>query len=462
MTDPHHDAHGEHEHHGPRSFWTKYVFATDHKVIGMQFMFSSLLFVIMGGLLALGVRWQIAFPNQHVPYHGIMPGGVLPEEMGDQRMTARVAEENTGRWSIGGPVVLKDDLVVGGKTYPQGTTGRFASFPKGLAVTIPARTVVEERAAALSEPIDGFIDPMMVIGDYDYKQFPPHVRTSAGVTVTVPAAGPGGSDRILTLKAILVPRPNGEIDEEVGKITLPIRADATPITIDIEKQILGEDADAIEIEATSLSTYRPIDSEQAVPLTADLVEYPIQQLTGDAYLTLFTMHASIMIFFVIIPMLVGGFGNFLIPLMIGARDMAFPKINMLSFWIAAVVGVLMIASFWVDRGAAGGGWTMYPPLSGAQPVMKSTVGTTIWVIGVGIVGFSSIVGALNYITTIINMRAPGMTMFRMPLTVWSLFITAILQLFATPVLTASMILLLFDRVLGTMFFAPVVNDGSQR
>ena len=100
-------------------------------------------------------------------------------------------------------------------------------------------------------------------------------------------------------------------------------------------------------------------------------------------------------------MLVGGFGNFLIPLMIGARDMAFPKLNMLSFWLAAPAGAILLLSFWTPGGAAGGGWTMYPPLS--EIAYTGQVGTTLWIVAVGIVGFSSVVGALNYITSVINM-----------------------------------------------------------
>jgi len=172
----------------------------------------------------------------------------------------------------------------------------------------------------------------------------------------------------------------------------------------------------------------------------------------------FTMHASIMIFLVIIPVLVGGFGNFLIPLMIGARDMAFPVLNMLSYWVMWPAFGVFVASFLVS-GDAAAGWTGYPPLS----VIEPGLGQTLWVIGVILVGWSSIMGAVNYMTTIIKMRAPGMTLFRMPLTVWSLFITSILQLMATPVLGAAMIMLLLERVAGTSIFTPdsvVTNEAA--
>ncbi len=173
-------------------------------------------------------------------------------------------------------------------------------------------------------------------------------------------------------------------------------------------------------------------------------------MTTAHYNMAFTMHASIMIFFVIIPTLSGAFGNFLIPLMIGARDMAFPKLNMISYWVMWPAFGCMIASFFVEGGAAASGWTAYPPLSGTAAGM----GQTLWVLGVLMVGWSSIMGAVNYITTILRLRAPGMHMFRMPLTVWALFITAILQLLATPVLGAAMMCLFADRVLGAAFFLP--------
>ena len=174
----------------------------------------------------------------------------------------------------------------------------------------------------------------------------------------------------------------------------------------------------------------------------------------ETYNAFFTMHATIMIFFAVMPILVGCFGNFLIPLMIGARDMAFPVINMLSFWVSVPAAMLMMASFFVEGGAAGAGWTSYAPLSSVPSYTGVDMGQNLWCISLIVLGVSSLLGALNYITTIINMRAPGMTWFRLPLTIWSLFITAILLLLALPVLTAGLALLLFDRMAGTTFFSP--------
>ena len=174
----------------------------------------------------------------------------------------------------------------------------------------------------------------------------------------------------------------------------------------------------------------------------------------QTYNALFTMHATIMIFFVVMPIMVGCFGNFLIPLMIGTRDMAFPKLNMLSFWVGAVAGVVMLASFFVPGGPAASGWTAYATLSAKAQYTGVDWGQDLWIISLMILGISSLMGSINYITTIVNMRAPGMSYFRMPLTVWSLFVTAILLLLALPVLTAALAMLLFDRTLGTSFFLP--------
>ena len=174
----------------------------------------------------------------------------------------------------------------------------------------------------------------------------------------------------------------------------------------------------------------------------------------EFYNSLFTMHATLMIFFVVMPIMVGAFGNFLIPLMVGARDMAFPTLNMLSIWTFVVASVVMLAGFFVSGGHAAAGWTGYAPLSAAAVYTGVDWGQNLWCLSLIIMGTSSLMGAINYITTVINMRAPGMTFFRLPLVIWSLFITAILLLLALPVLTAALAMLLFDRMAGTSFFLP--------
>ena len=170
----------------------------------------------------------------------------------------------------------------------------------------------------------------------------------------------------------------------------------------------------------------------------------------DTYAMLFTMHGTIMIFFAITPILIGAFGNFCIPLMIGARDMIFPTLNMLSFWFSMASGILLLVSLCLPLGAAAGGWTSYPTLS--TNIGQPGAGQTFWLLSLFLFGVSSTMGAINYITTVITLRAPGMGYFKMPLTIWGLWLTAILNAIFVPVLGAGLLLLTFDRVFGTTFF----------
>ena len=190
------------------------------------------------------------------------------------------------------------------------------------------------------------------------------------------------------------------------------------------------------------------------------IAYPESKLLGgDDFIRVMTMHGSMMVFLVMIPILVGAFGNFLIPLHCGTFDMAFPRLNALSFWTYLAGVLVLLSSFFVPGGPAAAGWTGYPPLAGKMNFEQNYYGQNMWCMGVAFVGTSSVMGAVNYLTTIIKMRAPGLSMFRLPLTTWAQFITAILQLMATPVLTAAMGLMLLDRTLGTSFFHP--EDGGQ-
>ncbi|MDQ3811862.1 MAG: cytochrome c oxidase subunit I [Chloroflexota bacterium] len=169
---------------------------------------------------------------------------------------------------------------------------------------------------------------------------------------------------------------------------------------------------------------------------------------GELYNQIFTIHASVMIFLFIIPFGIGGLGNYFVPLMIGARDMAFPKINALSFWMIPPAGLMILSGFFVG-GAADSGWTAYPPLS-----VRAPFGQSLWLVGVIILGSSSILGSMNFMVTILNMRTPGMTMHRMPLFVWAILTTSFIQLVATPALAAALLMVLADRHLGTHFFDP--------
>ena len=195
-----------------------------------------------------------------------------------------------------------------------------------------------------------------------------------------------------------------------------------------------------------------------VPIIGHLLPHGIVNDDGaiipSGYNVLVTMHGTILVFFVAMPLLIGVFGNFLIPLKIGAGDMAFPALNELSYWLFALSGVVMMASFWVPGGAPGTGWTAYAPLSSFAPYNQTPMGQTFWCTALFLNGLSSITGAVNYITTVITMRAPGMTMFRMPLPVWAIFLTAILLILAIPVLSAAAALIIFDLNFGTTFFKP--------
>ncbi|HTW31359.1 MAG TPA: cbb3-type cytochrome c oxidase subunit I [Candidatus Sulfotelmatobacter sp.] len=182
----------------------------------------------------------------------------------------------------------------------------------------------------------------------------------------------------------------------------------------------------------------------------------------ETYLSLLTMHGTIMVFFVLTTAPQGGFGNYFLPIQIGAPDMAFPVLNMLSFWTTFVGFVTIIAAFFVTGGAPLHGWTGYPPLSAIQSAGPGEgLGADLWITSIAIFCLASLMGALNFITTTLDLRAKGMTLMRMPLTVWSWFITAILGLLAFGVLLSAGILLLMDRNLGTSFYVPLVVVNGQ-
>ncbi|MGH7144631.1 MAG: cytochrome c oxidase subunit I [Planctomycetota bacterium] len=348
-----HDHGGEHghEHHEP-GFIRKYIFSTDHKTIGIQFLFTGLTMFILGGFLALGVRWQLAYPDN-------LPGGQFFTSIG---LTTKAYHYKENIYQEFGAIKAKKD----------------ANEP----------LTAEEKALEAEQPK---IDAVMAkLGARDDAQ----AKADSGAKLD-------DSDKA-ALAASLTP----------------------------EEQ-------------------KTFDTYAEARYTMD----------GARYNMLFTMHASVMIFLVIIPLLTGAFGNFLIPLQIGARDMAFPWLNMVSYWLMAPAIVIMLIGFFVGGGHAASGWTAYPPLSDMHnPVYipGSESGQTYWLMAVFLLGFSSITGSVNYVTTILKMRAPGMTMFRMPLSTWSLFITSILVLFGTPVLASAIFMLLCDRVgwIDASFFKP--------
>ena len=186
----------------------------------------------------------------------------------------------------------------------------------------------------------------------------------------------------------------------------------------------------------------------AMLMRAELAQPGTQFVDPNTFNGLFSVHASLMIFLFIIPVF-AGIANYVIPLMIGAPDMAFPRLNALSFWMLPVAGVMMLSSFFAEGGAFATGWTAYAPLSTETPM-----GQQFFTIGVQFAGASSIATALNFLVTIITMRAPGMTFWRMPLLVWANFTTSLLVVIATPFIAGSQFFVLLDRTIGTKFFDP--------
>jgi cytochrome c oxidase subunit I len=177
------------------------------------------------------------------------------------------------------------------------------------------------------------------------------------------------------------------------------------------------------------------------------------KLAPEFYYALVTMHGTILVFFVLTAGLSGTFSNFLIPLQIGARDMASPLLNCMSYWFFFLASIVMASSLFVQTGPASGGWTVYPPLSALGDASSgSKIGMDLWLVSMALFIVSSLLGGLNYITTVLNMRTKGMSMTRMPLTIWAFFFTAVLGVLSFPVLLSGAILLLFDRNLGTSFF----------
>ncbi|WHZ09407.1 MAG: Alternative cytochrome c oxidase polypeptide CoxN [Cytophagales bacterium] len=186
------------------------------------------------------------------------------------------------------------------------------------------------------------------------------------------------------------------------------------------------------------------------------------KIDPEFYLALVTMHGTIMVFFVLTAGLSGTFSNFLIPLQIGARDMASGFMNMLSYWFFFLSSCIMFSSLFISTGPAGGGWTIYPPLSALpQAISGSGLGMTMWLIAMAFFIISSLLGGINYITTVINLRTVGMSFTKLPLTIWAFLITAVVGLLSFPVLFAAVLLLIFDRSFGTSFYLSDIYIGGE-
>ena len=189
---------------------------------------------------------------------------------------------------------------------------------------------------------------------------------------------------------------------------------------------------------------------------------PEGRLDPNFYLSLVTIHGTIMVFFVLTAGLSGTFSNLLIPLQLGARDMASPFMNMLSYWLFFTASVIMLATFFIETGPASSGWTIYPPLSALPKAMPgSGLGMTMWLISMILFVASSLMGGINYVSTVLNMRTKGMDLWKMPLTIWAFFLTAVVGILSFPVLVAAVVLLIFDRSFGTSFYLSDIYIAGQ-
>ncbi len=215
-------------------------------------------------------------------------------------------------------------------------------------------------------------------------------------------------------------------------------------TFNIDHKVIG-----IQYLVTAFFFYL-VGGAMASLVRAELATPDPDILEPVVYNQTFTMHGTVMIFLFIVPAVTGGFGNYLVPLMIGARDMAFPRLNALAFWMTVPAGFMLIASYFF--GSSESGWTAYPPLS---ILTEYKLGQALWIFSLLLIGTSSILAAVNFIVTIFAMRMPGMTFFKMPLFCWAMVATSILVLFSTPVLASALVLLAFDLLAGTSFFNPV-------
>jgi cytochrome c oxidase subunit I len=237
-----------------------------------------------------------------------------------------------------------------------------------------------------------------------------------------------------------------------AELQAPVAPPPTPVATTHWKEYFGFSTDhkviGIQYLVTTFVFYL-IGGAMAEVVRTELATPASDFVSPEVYNSMFTVHATVMIFLWIVPAGTGGFGNFLIPLLIGARDMAFPRLNAVAFWMIPPAGLMLLSSFLIGD-APDAGWTSYPPLS----LLTGQAGELIWILSVLTLGTSSILAAVNFIVTIVKMRMPGMGFNQMPLFCWAMFATSLLALLSTPVLAGALILLSFDLVAGTAFFNP--------
>ncbi|HET8562336.1 MAG TPA: cbb3-type cytochrome c oxidase subunit I [Candidatus Binatia bacterium] len=226
------------------------------------------------------------------------------------------------------------------------------------------------------------------------------------------------------------------------------------------RYVFSTDHKTIAKQYLSLGLFWAVVGGLTVYLIRWQLAYPETEVPGwgfiapDFYNVLVTMHGTIMVFFVAMPILLGAFGNFLIPLMVGAQDMAFPRLNMLSVWVFALASLVLLVSFFVPGGAASAGWTGYPPLSAKVEYTGVNWGLNLWLLAHALEFVSFLMGGINFLTTTINLRASGMSFFRLPLIIWMQLTAAVLFMLSVGPLIAGAIMLLMDRIVGTTFYLP--------
>ena len=231
----------------------------------------------------------------------------------------------------------------------------------------------------------------------------------------------------------------------------------------VEKYVWSQDHKVIAIQYGGLAVFTGIVGlvlsllfrmQLGFPDTASFID-------PNFYYQAVTMHGMIMVVYLLTALFLGGFGNYMIPLMCGARDMVFPFLNMLSVWVFLLSVIILMASFFVSGGPTGGGWTLYPPQTNLAGTPGHDMGIVLMLVSLAVFIVAATMGGLNYVVTVLQYRCRGLTMMRLPLTVWGIFVATLLALFAFPALLVSAIMMLFDILLGTSFFMPaIIESGS--
>ncbi len=231
----------------------------------------------------------------------------------------------------------------------------------------------------------------------------------------------------------------------------------------ITKYIWSQDHKVIAIQYSLTAIFVGLVAVVLSGLMRMQLGYPEMELFGaEAYYQYMTMHGMIMVIYLLTALFLGGFGNYLIPLMLGARDMVFPYLNMLSYWFYLVSVIVLLASFFVPGGPTGAGWTLYPPQAILQGTPGADLGIILMLVSLAIFIVAATMGGLNYVTTVLQARAEGMTLMRMPLSVWGIFIASIMALLAFPALFVSAVMMMFDKLAGTSFFMPAILSMGQQ